>query len=251
MHRKYRNIAASILMLLTLATLVVAANNSPAPSKTQQILDQNAAAQKFTFILFYRQNDTATQAMANTLNAGVAKRQDTAVTTFVLTSDATERAIIEKYGVARSPMPLTVAVAPNGAITGVFPQKFTEASFDEAIVTPAMTRCMKAMQQDKLVLLCACPTGTTTFPKAVADLKADPHFASRISVVALNIEDPAEARLVKDMELPATNKTTMIFMAPPGVMVGKYAPTATASQMARDLAKAGKCCDNPNCPHNH
>ena len=100
-------------------------------------------------------------------------------------------------------------------------------------------------------MLCACPAGTTAFPKAVADLKADPHYAKRISIVALNIEDPAEARLVKEMELPNAKSTTMVFMAPPGVMVGKYASTATANQMARDLAKAGKCCDNPNCPHNH
>lgn len=233
------------------SSMLSAANNSPAPSRTELVLTQTAAQQKFTFILFYRQNDAATQAMANALTAGVAKRKEQAVTTFVHASDATEAAVIERFGVARSPMPLALAVAPNGAITGVFPLKFTDASFDEALVTPAMTRCMKAMQQEKLVVLCACPTGTTTFPKAVADLKADPHYASRITVVALNIEDPAEARLIKDMELPTTRSTTMVFMAPPGVMVGKYAATATANEMARDLAKAGKCCDNPNCPHNH
>jgi hypothetical protein len=249
-----RHVSTLTLALAAVALMsasLLAANNSPTPTKTQQILAQNAQQQKFTFILFYRSNDAATQAIANTLNAGIAKRKDQAVTTFVQASDASEQAVIEKFGVARSPLPLTIAVAPNGAITGVFPQKFTDASFEEALVTPAMTRCMKAMQEEKLVVLCACPTGTTAFPKAVADLKADPHFAQRISVVALNIEDPAEARLVKDMELPTTRSTTMVFMAPPGVMVGKYASTATASQMARDLAKAGKCCDNPNCPHNH
>jgi hypothetical protein len=249
-----RHISTLTLVLAAIALTsasLLAANNSPAPSKTQQILDQSAEQQKFTFVLFYRQNDATTQAMANTLNAGIAKRKDAAITTFVLASDPAEQAVIEKFGVGRSPMPLTVAVAPNGAITGVFPQKFTEASFEEAMVTPAMTRCMKAMQAQKLVVLCACPSGTTAFPKAVADLKADPHYAQRITVVALNIEDPAEARLVKEMELPTTRTTTMVFMAPPGVMVGKYASTATANQMARDLAKAGKCCDNPNCPHNH
>jgi hypothetical protein len=243
----------SLALLATLASLtpLAAANNSPAPSQTQQFLAQNAQEQKFTFIMFYRQGDEATHAVANALNAGIASRKDRAGITFVKASDPSEQAIIEQFGVARSPMPLTIAVAPNGAITGVFPQKFEDASFDQAIVTPAMARCMRAMQQQRLVVLCAYPAGTTAFPKAVSDLKADPHYAQRIQIVGVNIDDPAEARLIKDMDLPTTRDTTMIFMAPPGVTVGKYASNVTAQQMARDLVKAGKCCDNPNCPHHH
>jgi hypothetical protein len=34
-------------------------------------------------------------------------------------------------------------------------------------------------------------------------------------------------------------------------MIGKYAANVSQAQMAADLHKAGKCCDNPNCPHNH
>ena len=247
------------VMTLTLAIAAIAAackhlpaaNNLPVASKTQQLLDQCASQEKFTFILFYRENDTKTQQVANALNAGIAQRKDRAAISFVNAKDPQEAAIVEKFGVSRSPMPLTIAVAPNGAITGVFPQTFQDASFEQGMVTPAMSRCMKSMQQNHLVLLCACPNGTTAFPKAVADLKADPHYANRIAVVAFNISDPAEARLLKQMELENTNSTTMVFMAPPGVTIGKYASHATAQQMARDLVKAGKCCDNPNCPHNH
>ena len=37
--------------------------------------------------------------------------------------DPAEKALVEKFGVSRSPLPLTLAVAPNGAITGVFSQR--------------------------------------------------------------------------------------------------------------------------------
>jgi hypothetical protein len=115
-----------------------------------------------------------------------------------------------------------------------------------------MSRCMKAMQEKKLVILCAQPTGTTPIPNAVQHFQADPHFNQRLAVVSLQVTDPAEARFVQELELPQPVRgTTMVFMAPPGVMIGKYGATATQAQMATDLHKAGKCCDNPNCPHNH
>jgi hypothetical protein len=34
-------------------------------------------------------------------------------------------------------------------------------------------------------------------------------------------------------------------------MVGKFPATATKAQLASELHAAGKCCDDPNCKHNH
>ncbi len=150
----------SILWLLIIGCALFAASGLHAAettgvSKVQQLLAQAQQQNKFAFLLFYKTNDAPTQQIARTLNAGVASRQDRAVSTYVWLSDASEKAIIEKFGVGRSPMPMTVAVAPNGAITGVFSQQLADSSFDEAMVTPAMTRCIKAMQEGKLVVLCA------------------------------------------------------------------------------------------------
>ena len=40
-------------------------------------------------------------------------------------------------------------------------------------------------------------------------------------------------------------------LAPPGVLIGKYNSAATKNEVMAALHKAGKCCDDPNCKHNH
>ena len=43
----------------------------------------------------------------------------------------------------------------------------------------------------------------------------------------------------------------VIFMAPPGALVGRFAASASKEDLARALHAAGKCCSDPNCKHNH
>lgn len=241
------------LVLVSLALLPAAAQaQTAAPSKAETVLNAAAAQGRYTFLLFHRNADNATRSVAHTLSDGIARRADQATWAYVPITDPAEAALVKKYGVARAPMPLVVAVAPNGAITGVFQQRLEDASLDEAIVSPTMSRCMKAMQEGKLVLVCGFPSATGALPAGVKDMQADPHFSNRLTVIPMQLTDPAETRFVSQMELPANSRSTaIVFMAPPGVVVGKYNSLVTKNQMASDLHKAGKCCDDPDCPHNH
>ena len=73
------NICVSLAMAALMANSAFA-QTSPAPaSKTQQLLAQAAREQKFTFIMFYKQNDANAQSVAKILSEGVAKRGDRAV----------------------------------------------------------------------------------------------------------------------------------------------------------------------------
>ena len=51
-------------------------------------------------------------------------------------------------------MPLVLAVAPNGAVTGGFPTTFEKQQLVDAIATPSTQKCLKALQDGKLVFLC-------------------------------------------------------------------------------------------------
>lgn len=222
-----------------------------AGSKAQRTLDFAAQQQKFTFVLFYKQNDTPTQAMAKTISDGLASRADRAVAVYVNVSDPAEKGIVEHFGVSRAPMPFLLAVAPNGAISCVFPQKIEDANLDAAFITPTMARVMKLIQGGKLVLLCVRANDTEQTPGVVREFQADPQFSNRISVVSMQLTDPAETRFLGDLKInPATTRaTTVVFMAPPGVLIGKYSPLASKVQLAADLHAAGRCCDDPNCQH--
>ena len=53
-----------------------------------------------------------------------------------------------------------------------------------------------------------------------------------------------------EIDPAAFSGSTVVVLAPPGVLVGKFPATATAAEIAAKLHAAGKCCDDPNCKHN-
>lgn len=219
---------------------------------SQQVLATSAEQGKFTFIVFYRDDNDVTRAMANAVNESVAKRTDRAVATFVQITNPAEQAIVKQFDVSRAPMPMTLVTAPNGAITGVFPQKVADEQMATAFVTPAMTHCMKGMQDGKLVFLCVQSTPQPTVPQAVNEFLADPQFKDRTKVVLVQAADPAEAQLLGELEVgAAANQASTVFFAPPGVLVGKFGAVSTKAEIATALHKAGKCCEDPNCKHGH
>ena len=149
-------------------------------------------------------------------------------------------------------MPMTLVTAPNGAITGVFSQRVADQQLAEAFVTPAMSHCMKSMQEGKVVFLCVQTTPQVMVPQGVAEFLADPQFKDRANVVPVQLTDPAEGQLLAELELGAApNQPNTVFFAPPGVMVGKFGLVSTKAEIAAALHKAGKCCEDPNCKHGH
>jgi hypothetical protein len=225
----------------------------PATSKTQQALETAAQEGKFAFLLFHRGGDAATQAMAEMLNNAIADRQEQASLAYVNVAEPAEKALIEKLGVNRAPLPLTLAIAPNGAITGVFSQKLGPDSVEQAIVTPAMMVSMKALQEGKIVLVCIHESAKMVVPQAVTGIEKHPHYKDRTTVVSLIASDPGEAKFLAQMKIGAAsvrNVTTAV-LAPPGVLVDKFGASATSYEIDAALVKAGKCCDDENCKHNH
>jgi hypothetical protein len=243
-----------------LAVAIIAAAMSAGPAtakeavkltKAESALADAGTVNKHTFILFYKTNDAATQRIAKTLADGVAVRADRATVVQVWANDPAEIRLVDKFQVSRTPMPLALCVAPNGAITGVYPQKLEDQQVEDEIVTPRTADCLKHLQDGKVVILCVRTEQSTAMPKAIGEFQADPHFNARLAVVSLPIADKAEAGFLKELEIDAATvkDSLMVFMAPPGVLVGKYTPAAPKSLMAADLHKAGKCCDDPNCKH--
>ena len=97
-----------------------------------------------------------------------------------------KNSLVDQFDVARSPMPLTMVVAPNKAVTGVFSKELKDEHFDAAIVTPTMTRCMKSLQEGKLVFVCLQTTDKDAAPPVVKAMQLDPEFSSRVAVVSLD-----------------------------------------------------------------
>lgn len=245
-----RRFSHLVVFLLTLAAF---AHQTPAKgqeSTTSQTLAASAADQRFTLILFWKQNDAASQAMTEELKAAAVAYPDRTAITAVNLADPAEQDTVKRLGVSRAPMPMVLVVAPNGAVTGRFLAKMNADALGKALVTPTMCLCMRALQDGKIVVVCGQPNGTTPIPTGVRNLHADTAFQSRTVVVSFAIPDPAEARFLQDLKLePKEQNGFVAMLAPPGVMVGKFSASVTKEELATKLHAAGKCCEDENCKH--
>lgn len=241
-------------IVLVLHSFVVTVRSTSAQTpqpNPQTVLEQASSQGRYTFLIFYRENNEASRAMADTVNAGMKNRPGVASAALVQITNPQYKPLVDRFGVSRAPMPLTVALAPNGAMTGIYASKVTEAQLAGAFVTKSMAECMKAMQAGKIVMLCVQPSATSPVPQAVSDLQADAQFRDRVAVVPVLASDLDEAELLRELKVD-TNQPSVavtVVMAPPGVMVGNFASSATKDDITVALHKAGKCCDDPNCKH--
>src|SRR6476659_3072284 len=157
------------------------------------------AAPKFKFILFYKENNKATQTMADALKKAVEQRGQRAEWTSVNITDITKRVLVERYHVERAPMPLVICVAPNGAVTvGITRQSITDEIVENALVTPAMAEATKALQDKKIVVIQVKRDAQQAMPAGAVDFMADPLFSARTTAVSVQLDDAAESRFVRE-----------------------------------------------------
>jgi hypothetical protein len=248
MKRTFNQTTIALTMTLVTACFAMA-QTARAASPAEQAIQAASANNQFAFVMFYRGNDAATQKMHGTLRSSLSSRQD-AVIVPVQIGDVSEQALVKQFDATRMPMPATATVAPNGAVCSVFPRRVTEQQLASTIVSPGQTQILKALQDRKLVLLCAQPTAGAPVPVGVQQFQADKLYSNRTEVVTVLANDPAEAEFLTKIGVKPGQPTPVVaFMAPPGVMVGTFNANVSFDVLAEKLAAAGKCCDDENCKH--
>jgi Na+-transporting methylmalonyl-CoA/oxaloacetate decarboxylase gamma subunit len=226
--------------------------------KGMAAIKQAADAGKYLFMFFSKTDDDQTLAMRKVFDKAMEKAVDRAQWIAVNTNDSSEKAIVAKFDLGRAPMPLVLAMAPNGAITGGFPTKFEEQQLLDAFATPVTEKVMKQLQDSKLVFLCVQNGKTKSNDAAmqgVRDFKADARFASATEIVTLDPADSAEASFLADLKIdPKTEEAMTVFLAPPGSAIAEYKGATDKAELAATLQKAssGSCaggsCGPGGCP---
>lgn len=243
--------ATLVVSAACLASQVLSAQEPVKASKPELAIQSAAENDKLIYLLFCKANDAATMALADTIDEAVKGQSGQSTSCVVRLNDPAERLVAEKYQLTRAPMPMVIGVHPNGAVTGYFNGKTTVEQLSQCVVSAKKAECMKALQQNQLVLVCLQTQPKQGIPVGVRGLQADPHFAKRTHVVTVAVNDPAEASFLAGMDVnPKSTIPLTVFLAPPGAMVGKFSTTATKEQLAAKLAEAGKCCNDENCKHN-
>lgn len=222
-----------------------------APGAGQTAVDRAAEAGKYLFLFFFKADDDATTAMRTVLDEVMKKVADRADVAAIDVADPAERAVVRKFDVGRAPMPLILALAPNGAVTGGFPGKCTEAELRDAFASPGTQKCLKALQDGKLVFLAvqnASTKGNDEVMRGVRDFQADPRFASATEVILLDPSDSGEKEFLGDLEIdPKTPEAVVAFLAPPGSAIAEFKGPTTKDELVTALQRASSACGAGGC----
>ena len=228
---------------------------TPRTSKGLAAIDSAARSGKYLFIFFWKANDKQSQTMYGVFRSTMEKWGESADSIAINMGARSEKPVVDKFGVSRAPMPMVLALAPNGAVTKGFPIKFDENQLREGFVSPCTAKCLKCMQDRKLVLLCV-QNEKTQFTQvamtAAQNFKADARYAKTTEIVTLNPEDQAEAAFLEDLKVdPRTSQAVTVVLAPPGKPVASFVGAVTKDQIVAKV-QAGACaggkCGPGGCP---
>ncbi len=200
---------------------------------------------KYTFIFFYSDESEQTESARTSFHKTVSRVAEQAVPLEIDTTEPAERPIVDRFNVSRAPMPLVLAVAPNGAITGGFPQQFDEKKLLKAFVSPCTERSLKALQDSRVVLVCiqnASTTSNDVAMKGVQDVKADPGFGPSMEIVAVDPANPAESEFLAALKVdPQTNEAITVCLVPPGNTVAKFEGATDKKTIIAALTSSTNC----------
>jgi hypothetical protein len=217
-------------------------------SAGQAALAAAARDHQYLFLLFWKEDDDATRAVRQALNASLAQRAGKARAVAVQVRDPAEKPVVDHYAVSRSPMPLVLAVAPNGAVTGAFPLKLTDEDVARAFVSPGQESCLKVLQSRKLAVLCVLPATGGTVPEGVRDFQADPRFGPATEVVTLRAGAAAEAAFLEALGIdPRTAVPVTVLFAPPVRLLGTFPGAVGKQQLVDKVAAPHGCCPGGKC----
>ena len=210
-----------------------------------------AQADKYLFVFFWKKEDDQTAAMKGVFEEAMKKVTDRARSAIVYTANPAEKGIVTKFDLQRAPMPLVLALASNGAVTGGFPIKFTEQELLEAFASPGSEKCMKALQENKLVLLCV-QNGSTEFNeeamRGVRDFQGDSRFGHATEVVMLDPADAAERSFLADLKIdPQGSEAVTAFIVPPGSVIAEFKGATDKEELISVLQQASTSCGPGGC----
>ena len=220
--------------------------------KGMTAIRQAADAGKYLFMFFSKTDDDQTLAMRKVFDGAMEKVPDRAQWVTVHVDRLSEKEIVAKFDLSRAPMPLVLAMAPNGAITGGFPTKFEEQQLLGAFATPGTEKVMKHLQEGKLVFVCVQNGKTKSNDAAmqgIRQFRADARFASATEIVMLDPTDSAETSFLSDLKIdPKTEEAMTVFLAPPGSAIAEYKGATDKAELVATLEKASSgCCPGGSC----
>lgn len=215
------------------------------PSACEAAVKEAAAANKHLYVFVHSEDNEATRSARTFFEAAMAAMADVAQWTALRTDAPAEKAFVDRLRLKAGSTPWIVVFAPNGAVTmSGRAVNISEEKLRAGIAGPCEQKCLKVLQEKKILLLCAYDkTVKDDDPsvKAVNEFMAGA-YGTVIKVVRADPADTAEARFFKQMGIdPQRSATTVVIVPPkrpletiPGLVTKARLDAAMERYMAED-----------------
>jgi hypothetical protein len=254
----------AVLVATLLAVPAVAQNGgkqnpagAAAVTEAQAISGQTAVenaskAGKYLFIHFWKVKNPQTEQAWKSLQSSAAKYVDSADTVSVRITDPAEKAIVDRFNVSKTAMPLILSIGPSGAVTKAFQSNVDEEKLAAAFVSPCEELCMKAIQGRKMAFVCVAydvpADGQAALSQGVKDFLGEKQYGEATDVVTLNATNAKEAGFLKELQIDTASKKPAFVLLAPGALIGTFDAQATKSAITAKLTAAQSgCCPGGKC----
>ncbi len=246
--KKQALLAAPVLM----GVILTAVSYNACFAEDTAKLDSKPPETRYHFVLFWKHQDTATELARQNLNTFAAQRQRALIVSDVRVGDPARQDLVKQYGVSRAPMPLVLAIAPNGAVTEAIMSPVDDKKLSKAIVSPGAADCLKGVQDRKIVFVCVrdeqIDAGGIAL-EGVRQFVADDNYREATRIVQIAPTDAQEVEFLQQLKIdPGTTSPVTVMVAPSGGMLGKYVGSTNKAEFVQALsASQSGCCPGGKC----
>lgn len=230
---------------------VPVAQAAPPPKKSaaELAMEKAATQQRYVIATFFKSKDDASSQMLKTASAAATRVKDRADFVRIDVANAAHKPLIARYGLEDAPIPMTLVIAPNGAVTAAFPRTMKDKEdLSTAFVSAGMADILKVVQAGKLAVVCLKNAKTTLNAEGDATVKklcADKQLAGITDTLVMDPADPKEAEFYKRCGVKTDHpKAQILLVAPPGRVIGVFDGDITSDQL---MARLTQACGSGGC----
>lgn len=219
---------------------------APKESPAEVAVRAAGARKRHIFVTFYKRGDSPSDKMLAAMRSARGKLSSRANFVNVDVGNPGNQGLMKRYGVDRAPIPLTLVLAPNGAVTAGFPREIKSTDFSDVFVSGGLADVLKVLQSGKLAAVCVQSAGTK-FNKesssAAEGLKAESPVAGKVGVVKVDPTDARELKFLQQckVDIKAAN-AQILLIVPPGRLLGTFDGNTTKDKLMAGLQSALSSC---------
>ncbi len=191
-------------------------------SKLTDVLLESSLQNRYTVLYFYDAGRSGSRTEAKQVASMASKLPHSTAWLEVDVKDQAMRPILTKYGIRAEPV--TLILAPNGAVTAGLTGAVSAEMFERGLVSPKTAEVFKAIQAEKIVFLTFVgPKLTDSDAVRQAAQQAAVQMAGISSVIEINPQDQAEKKFLEQCGISPDSKVAhTLVISPRGAVVRRF-----------------------------